>query len=111
MNAAALASAQADLARAEARLADLEARRATVLAVAAELEQAIVDAPDWHGIADARERDKAYDHARQCRQRLELLHAGQLLYAPGEAYERVEHLDREITRWRARREAAAALVG
>jgi hypothetical protein len=108
MNPAALSSAQADVARAERWLADLDRRRVAALEKTAELEQEIASAPDYLTATDARERDRRHDRLVELRQRLALLRSGRLLYAPEQAYERVEDLDALIRHWTAKREAAEA---
>ena len=47
-------------------------------------------------IADRRERDTERERQRHLHQSLQLLRDGQLLYAPGQVYERVVDIDARI---------------
>lgn len=91
-----LTSGPRELEAEQALLAELEERRASVLKKQAEIEQAIVDAPDWRTVGDGRTRDKEYERQQTLKQQLQLIRAGTLLFAPNQTYERLENLDARI---------------
>jgi chromosome segregation ATPase len=105
-----LMNAPSDLAREQTRLDDLEQRRAATVAKIAEVEQAIVDAPDWHEHPDARERDRRHDHVQHLRRQLEHLHEGTLFQAPGVYYDRVDAMNQWIAEATVRRDRAQAAL-
>jgi hypothetical protein len=91
-----LVSASEDLTRAAQRLATGEADHAAVIAKCQEIADALAAADDWHKATDSRERDRAFDHEQHLRAQMDALVHGQLLYAPGQAYESLDSLDRRI---------------
>jgi hypothetical protein len=91
-----LTSAPRELDAEQALHAELEERRAIVLTKQTELEQQIVDAPDWRLAGDAHARDKEYDRQRTLKMQLQRLREGTLLCAPNQVYARVEVLDARL---------------
>jgi hypothetical protein len=91
-----LTSTPPELDAEQARLTKLEEQRTIVLAKQAEFEKALVDAPDWRLAGDARARDKEYDRQQALKMQLRRLREGTLLFAPNEAYGRIEDLDVKI---------------
>lgn len=105
-----LMNAPGDLERAERRLADVEASRARTIAKQAEIEEAIRAAPPWREHADARERDRRFDHIHHLRRALERLRVGTLLAAPDVCYEPLDYLDRRLAELTDRRDRARAAL-
>jgi hypothetical protein len=75
-------------------LAEAEERRAAVVQKEAEIEQELAVVPV--SFADSRARDREYDRQQLLHRQLKLLHAGDLLRAPGVTYERTADLDVRI---------------
>ena len=91
-----LTSAPRDLEAEQTLIAELEDARAIVLKKQAELEQQIANAPDWRQAGDGRARDREYDRQQTLKLQLQLLRAGTLLFAPNQAYARVEDLEARL---------------
>ena len=104
----ALRNIENDLAKPLAQIADLEEKRAATVAKQAELEAAIVEAPDWQSFADRRDRDREWVRQNGLKQQLDMLHQGRLLAAPGRVFWTVADLDARIAELNKRIEALRA---